>query len=300
MPPKTRALDPFQGWLAKVGPAVEDGLQAALEGAAIAAVPDKLHQAMGHALLEGGKRIRPALCLLACEAAGGSRADALPAALAVEMIHAYSLVHDDLPCMDDDALRRGRPSVHAAFGEATAVLAGDALQALAFETLAVQADATRARDQLRVLAAASGRAGMVGGQVLDMEAEGVQPDAEMVSAIHRAKTGALFSAAVLMGVRAAGGDGAAWAVYADAIGRLFQATDDLLDATATTAEIGKTAGKDQVVGKATLVAALGLDGARAAAESAVQDATTALPVDEANSRYNVLADLPRMLLARCQ
>ena len=300
MPPKTETLEPFQAWLSEVGPAVEDGLQAALEGAAIAAVPDKLHQAMGHALLDGGKRIRPALCMLVCEAAGGARDDALPAALACEMIHAYSLVHDDLPCMDDDALRRGRPSVHAAYGEATAVLAGDALQALAFETLAVQDDSARARDQVRVLAAASGRAGMVGGQALDMEAEGAQPDAAMVSAIHRAKTGALFSAAVLMGARAAGGDGASWVNFADAIGRLFQATDDLLDATATTDEIGKTAGKDEEVGKATLVAALGLDGARAAAELAAQDAATALPVAEANTRYDALADLPRMLLARCR
>jgi geranylgeranyl pyrophosphate synthase len=252
------------------------------------------------ALLSGGKRLRPALCLLACEAEGGGTSRALPAAAALECIHAYSLVHDDLPCMDDDSLRRGQPTLHVLYGEAAALLAGDALQALAFEILAAQPDATLARDQARLLAAAAGPRGMVGGQFLDMQAEGATADAALVRAIHEAKTGALLGVALQCGARAAGADPRRWEPFGGSLGRLFQATDDLLDATRTSQELGKTAGKDRGAGKATLVAVHGLEGARAAVRRAAEAAGAALTVLAPRARYHELVDLPRFLAERAR
>jgi len=300
MPVGTPTTDPFRAWLEEVGPVIEDALERALVETSAGSAPPALRVALRHALLGGGKRVRPALTLLVCEASGGLREAALPAAVACELVHAYSLVHDDLPCMDDDLLRRGRPSVHAAHGEALAVLAGDALQTLAFEVLAAQPDAQAARAQAALLARCSGAAGMVGGQVLDMESEGRPSDEPAVRAIHRAKTGALFEASVRMGALAAGVDDAPWGPWAEAVGRLFQATDDLLDATRTTDELGKTAGKDSAAGKATLVAALGADGARAAAEREAEAADAALQAVSPSLRYDALAGLPSMLLGRCR
>lgn len=289
----------FAAWLAHVRPVVEDGLRAALAGSSAAAAPPPLAGALERSLLLGGKRVRPALCLLACEAEGGARAAALPAACALELIHAYSLVHDDLPCMDDDALRRGQPALHVVYGEALALLAGDALQSLAFELLLRQGDAALARDQAALLAAAAGAAGMVGGQVLDMAAEGRQATAGAVEAIHRGKTAALFTAAVQMGARAAGADPAPWAGYGGAVGRLFQAADDLLDATASQDRLGKKPRRDAQREKATLVAALGLPGARARAAELAEEARKALAVMNLHSHRVILEDLPAFLLERC-
>ena len=290
----------FRSWLQAVRPAVDAALEAALSPVSMSAVPTGLLEPMRYALLGNGKRVRPALCLLAAEACGGVQAKAMPAAIACEMVHAYSLIHDDLPCMDDDSLRRGRPTVHVQYGEATAVLAGDALQALAFETLASQHQASLVVEQVQQLAQAAGAAGMVGGQQLDMDFEGQTAsfNLELILQLHGAKTGALLSTALSLGVLAAGGQPQIWRDYASSVGCLFQITDDIIDATSTTAELGKTAGKDSSVGKATVVAALGLDGARSLATQQVDAALAALDIIAPTRRYDELADLPRFLGAR--
>lgn len=292
----------FEAWLREVGPSVEAALADSLRTSSLAQAPQRLQDAVAHALLGGGKRVRPALCLLGCAAAGGSDAEAMPAAVAVEMIHAYSLVHDDLPCMDDDLLRRGKPTVHAAFGEATAVLAGDALQGLAFEHLASQAPAANVVGQIARLARAAGPAGMVGGQELDMQLEGLGDRATLaqVEEVHAGKTGALLAHAFLLGIDAAGESSEPWQAWALCLGRLFQATDDLLDSTRSTEELGKTAGKDDAAGKATLVAVLGLEGARRYAEQLAEQAQTLHPVLPIRQRAVELAALPAYLLERCR
>jgi geranylgeranyl pyrophosphate synthase len=214
---------------------------------------------------------------LCCSGLGGRDDDCAPAAAAVELVHAYSLVHDDLPCMDDDDLRRGRPTCHRVYGDAMAVLAGDALQAKAFEALA-SADPERARAWTRVLARAAGAAGMVGGQALDMTLPGGSPDAEGVRAMHARKTGALFAAAAEMGAIAADAPAARRAAaqrFGAALGRLFQAVDDVLDVVGDAGTLGKTPGKDAAHEKASLVAALGLEGARAEADALVEAARLA-------------------------
>ncbi|MBP7147208.1 MAG: polyprenyl synthetase family protein [Acidobacteria bacterium] len=220
---------------------------------------------MRYSALGGGKRLRPLLVLAACRACGGDEEQALPAALAVEMIHAYSLVHDDLPAMDDDELRRGRPTTHVAFGEALAILAGDALQSRAFEMLARARPAERVAAQLAVLARAAGAPGMAGGQALDLLAEGRDVDEAGVEAIHRLKTGALLTACFRLGALAAGAPAPVVETLTAAgreIGLAFQIQDDVLDVTASTAELGKTAGKDQRASKATWPAVVGLDESR--------------------------------------
>ncbi|MBD7921567.1 polyprenyl synthetase family protein [Xanthomonas bonasiae] len=245
---------------------VEAGLDAHLPSAA--AAPQRLHAAMRHATLGGGKRMRPLLVYAtgALFAADETRLDA--PALAVELIHAYSLVHDDLPAMDDDALRRGRPTVHIAFDEATAILAGDALQSLAFALLAGAdaADAALRVRWLQTLAEAAGAAGMCGGQALDIDATGtVQPLAEL-QRMHALKTGALIRASVRLGALAGGADAAALAqldTFASALGLAFQVRDDILDIEASSEQLGKTAGKDAAQAKSTYPALLGMDGAKA-------------------------------------
>jgi farnesyl diphosphate synthase len=230
--------------------------------------PHRLHAAMRHAVLGGGKRMRP-LLVYATGTALGAHEDLLDdAAAAVELIHAYSLVHDDLPAMDDDTLRRGRPTVHVAFDEATAILAGDALQALAFERLAqARGDAAARVAMLHELAVASGaRAGMAGGQALDLAAVGTRMQADALRAMHAAKTGALIRAAVRLGAIAAqaGADArAALDDYAEALGLAFQVRDDILDVEGDAAVIGKTAGKDAAHDKPTYPAILGMDESRA-------------------------------------
>ncbi|KAB7771951.1 geranyl transferase [Xanthomonas sp. LMG 12462] len=245
---------------------VETGLQAQLPAATLA--PQRLHAAMRHATLGGGKRMRP-LLVYASGALFGADAARLDApALAVELIHAYSLVHDDLPAMDDDALRRGQPTVHIAFDEATAILAGDALQSLAFALLANAEDAAAPlRVQwLQTLAEAAGAAGMCGGQALDIDATGrVQALADL-QRMHALKTGALIRASVRLGALGGGADAAALAQldsFATALGLAFQVRDDILDVEASSEQLGKTAGKDVAQAKSTYPALLGMDGAKA-------------------------------------
>ena len=244
------------GFLDRVLPPVNNG-------------PATLASAMRYAVLGGGKRIRPALAMASAMAVGGRGADALPVAGALEMIHAYSLIHDDLPCMDDDDLRRGRPTVHVRFGEAVAVLAGDALHTLAFATLTSGDASPETRlECVKRLAAAAGPEGMVGGQVLDMEAEGRRPDARELEAIHRGKTGALISASAALGALAGGGSRQqvdALAAFGRELGLVFQIVDDLLDEEQTSARLGKSAGKDRAAGKATYPAVHGIGMARAEA-----------------------------------
>ncbi|MCW0390214.1 polyprenyl synthetase family protein [Xanthomonas sacchari] len=245
---------------------VEAGLQAQLPTATLA--PQRLHAAMRHATLGGGKRMRP-LLVYASGALFGADAARLDApALAVELIHAYSLVHDDLPAMDDDALRRGQPTVHIAFDEATAILAGDALQSLAFALLANAEDAaaTLRVQWLQTLAEAAGAAGMCGGQALDIDATGRVQALPDLQRMHALKTGALIRASVRLGALGGGADTAALAQldsFAAALGLAFQVRDDILDVEASSEQLGKTAGKDVAQAKSTYPALLGMDGAKA-------------------------------------
>lgn len=244
---------------------VELALDAALPSAD--ASPQRLHQAMRHSVLGGGKRLRPLLVYAAgrCTGAAEARLDA-PAA-AVELVHAYSLVHDDLPAMDDDDLRRGQPTTHIAFDEATAILAGDALQARAFELLCgSDASPAIALGWMRSLAPSAGAAGMCGGQALDIDATGQLQDQAALERMHALKTGALIRSAVRMGALAGSDDSALLErldAFASLLGLAFQVRDDILDIEADTATLGKTAGKDQAQAKSTYPALLGLDGARA-------------------------------------
>lgn len=237
----------------------------------------RLAEAMRYSLEAGGKRVRPVLCLLAAEAVGGRAEDALPGALALEYIHTYSLIHDDLPAMDDDDLRRGRPTNHKVYGEGHAILAGDGLLTEAFRVLAKgPGDPATLLEATVLLADAAGWRGMVGGQALDLEGEKLDHyDLDHLRLIHRLKTGALLRAsletgAVLGGASAA--DRAALRAYGEAIGLAFQIQDDILDATATDADLGKRAGKDAGRGKITYPSLLGLDGARRALEEATETA----------------------------
>ncbi len=230
--------------------------------------PRRLHAAMRHAVLLGGKRMRP-LLVYATGTAFGASPDALDApALAVELVHAYSLVHDDLPAMDDDALRRGRPTVHVAFDEATAILAGDALQSLAFERLAgADVDPPARVAMLRELAVAAGSRGMCGGQALDIDATGARQRlrVDALERLHALKTGALLRACVRLGAIAAGVDAPIRERldrYADALGLAFQVRDDLLDVEGDSATLGKTAGKDAAQDKATFPALIGIEASR--------------------------------------
>ncbi len=240
-----------------------------------------LIDAMRYATLGGGKRIRPMLTCATAQSLGADCARAFAPACAVEFVHAYSLIHDDLPAMDDDDLRRGRPTVHVAFDEATAILAGDALQTLAFETLI--SDASIAPDariaMVGVLARAAGWYGMVGGQTLDMAATGRTISPGELEQLHRAKTGALLSASVELGAIAAGASDARRAAlreFGASIGLAFQIVDDLLDVTQATEHIGKQSGSDAAVGKNTFPGLLGIDAARARARALHADAISAL------------------------
>jgi geranylgeranyl diphosphate synthase type II len=258
--------------------------------------PAALHKAMRYAVLAGGKRLRPILCLAACEAVGGRDDLALPAAAALEILHTYTLVHDDLPCMDDDDLRRGQPTCHKVFGEATALLAGDALLTLAFEWLGNPHN-PRHETGVRLtleLARAAGSRGVVGGQVEDLEAEGAPPDPDRLAFIHRHKTGMLLRAAVRMGALAGGAhdrDLDAVSLYGDHVGLAFQIADDILNATSTPEQLGKPVGSDAAHGKLTYVAVYGLDQARHKAEEEVLKAKAALnPIAGGAPALAALAD----------
>jgi farnesyl diphosphate synthase len=264
--------------------------------------PQRLHAAMRHAVLLGGKRMRP-LLVYAAGSTFGATVEALDApAVAVELIHAYSLVHDDLPAMDDDALRRGQPTVHVAFDEATAILAGDALQSLAFEVLAdTDVPATVRVDLLLTLARASGAAGMCGGQALDLAAtgNGASLSVHALEELHSLKTGALIRAAVRMGALCGGAskdDLDRLDRYAAALGLAFQVRDDILDIEGDSATLGKTAGKDVAQDKATFPALIGLDASRERLDElrrAMDDALAPL-----GDRANALAALGRMAIER--
>lgn len=245
--------------------------------------PVLLGEAMRYAVLDGGKRLRPLLVLAASEAVGGNAAAALRAACATELIHAYSLVHDDLPCMDNDVLRRGKPTVHVKFGEADALLAGDALQALAFELLTPDGDEVPPAMQAtlcRMLARAAGSQGMAGGQAIDLASVGKQLTEDQLREMHRLKTGALLLGSVRMGAACNPQvDPAAWealTAYGQALGVAFQVVDDILDVVADSATLGKTAGKDAANDKPTYVSLLGLERARAHAEELCAQAHAAL------------------------
>ena len=226
--------------------------------------PAGLGEAMRYAVLDGGKRLRPLLVMAACEAVGGNPEAALRAACAVELIHAYSLVHDDMPCMDNDVLRRGKPTVHVQFGEAQALLAGDALQALAFELLTPQDASVSAATQAvlcRMLAQAAGFRGMAGGQAIDLASVGKPISSAQLHDMHRLKTGALLQASVLMGAACGSPTAAAQQSLSDygaAIGLAFQVVDDVLDVIADSGTLGKTAGKDAAQDKPTFVSLMGL------------------------------------------
>ena len=262
---------PFTDWMREVQTRIEATLSRLLPTAE--AIPARLHQAMRYACLGAGKRVRPLLAFAAGELTGGSPQRLEIVASAIELIHAYSLVHDDLPCMDDDVLRRGRPTCHVEYDEATALLVGDSLQALAFELLA-RADLgapQRQLEMLRLLAHASGSCGMAGGQAIDLCAVGQalnQPELELM---HALKTGALIRAAVLLGALCgeplSDEDSAALDRFAKRAGLLFQVIDDILDCTASTATLGKTAGKDAAAEKPTYVSLMGLQRAREFADS---------------------------------
>ena len=244
--------------------------------------PAALVEAMRYAVLDGGKRLRPLLVLASCEALNGNAHAALRAACATELIHAYSLVHDDLPCMDNDILRRGKPTVHVKFGEAQALLAGDALQALAFELLTPDDKTVPAELQARLcrlLAQAAGSAGMAGGQAIDLASVGQKLTERQLTEMHRLKTGALLQGSVLMGAACGAPDAVqvkALETYGAALGLAFQVVDDILDVTADSATLGKTAGKDAIQDKPTFVTLLGLERSHAFALELLAHALAAL------------------------
>ncbi len=277
-------------------------LDAALTGPFGQGEAARLGEAIRYSLEAGGKRVRPVLCLLACEAVGGISAEALPGALALEYVHTYSLIHDDLPAMDDDDLRRGRPTNHKVFGEGHAILAGDALLTEAFGVLAsADLDPVRRARALALLAEGAGWRGMAGGQALDLEGEQIASyDLDHLRLIHRMKTGALLRASLEIGAVLGGASAteeAALSAYGEAIGLAFQIQDDILDATATEADLGKRAGKDAGRGKITYPSLLGLDGARKALSEATE---TALCQLASLPNQNSLAAWARYLAQRAK
>lgn len=270
----------FLTWMSDIQHRTESALEAALPPPGMA--PERLHEAMRYAVLGGGKRVRPLLCHAAGAIFGGDSRVLDTPAVAVELIHAYSLVHDDLPCMDDDVLRRGKPACHVEFDEATALLVGDGLQTQAFQVLSGRlagVAAQRQLDMLHLLALASGSRGMAGGQAIDLAAVGKELSIGELEFMHIHKTGALIRAAVLLGAHC--GDAGPEALehlghFANRIGLLFQVVDDILDAEASTATLGKTAGKDAVQNKPTYVNILGAKEAKLKASQLRQDAHDAL------------------------
>nr|YP_009530999.1 geranylgeranyl pyrophosphate synthase [Paulinella micropora]AXY63688.1 geranylgeranyl pyrophosphate synthase [Paulinella micropora] len=259
--------------------------------------PNSLSEAMRYSLLAGGKRLRPILCLAACQLAGGTITAAMPTAVAIEMIHTMSLIHDDLPAMDNDDLRRGRPTNHKVYGEATAILAGDALLTRAFELVALRSPEVPAECLLKVigeLSLASGAQGLVGGQIVDLESEGKEVDLNTLEYIHLHKTGALLSASVIAGGLIGGANDEllkALSTYARGIGLAFQIIDDILDVTASSDILGKTAGKDLIADKTTYPKLLGLEASRERADQLVTQAKQGLaPWEDRATPLLALAD----------
>jgi geranylgeranyl diphosphate synthase, type II len=306
---RTRHADPatdaattaaaLEGWRGAVDRALDEALPA--EGS----WPATIHRAVRYSLFAGGKRVRPALVLAAGEATGGERSELMPLACSVEMIHTYSLIHDDLPAMDDDDLRRGKPTSHKVFGEAIAILAGDALLTRAFHLLSEGAeslDDVRLRRRMAaaaVLGEACGTRGLIGGQVQDLESEGKSLDARGLERLHRAKTGALLTACVRGGAILSGAsaeDAARLDRYSAAIGLAFQIVDDVLDATEQTEQLGKSAGKDDAAGKATYVSVHGVDRSRSMALELLGEALDA--VAPFGQRGAALAGIAHLIVTR--
>ncbi|MBZ5725901.1 MAG: polyprenyl synthetase family protein [Acidobacteriia bacterium] len=262
-----------------------------------AAPPETIHRAMRYSLFAGGKRIRPILCIEAARAVADASDGVVAAACALELIHTYSLIHDDLPALDNDDYRRGKLTNHKVFGEAMAILAGDALLTLAFQVLAaLDTSGERKTRLIGELAAASGTVGgMIGGQVADLEGEGKLPTAHLLETIHRAKTGALLRASLRLGAIHAGADDARYAAlscYGECVGLAFQIVDDILDVEESSEALGKTAGKDAQQGKITFPAVYGLEASRRMAEEECARAHQALePFGERAARLHELADL---------
>ena len=269
----------LNAWIKRTQALIEKSLRASVPAATTK--PATIHRAMRYSLLSGGKRLRPLLCCAASEACGGTARQALPAACAVEMIHAYSLIHDDLPCMDDDKLRRGKPTSHIIFGEGMAVLAGDALLTEAFAVLAQAKPRARyvASDLVTELARAAGSRGLIAGQVADLEAEGRKPSEPALYFIHAAKTGMLLRAELKLGALSAGATKVqvnALDRFGFALGLAFQIQDDILDATQNAKRLGKTAGKDAAAGKMTFPALFGLEKSQALAAQWTDEAIASL------------------------
>ncbi len=291
----------FQSWVAARQSHFENVLRGLLPQADVA--PQRLHEAMRYAVLDGGKRVRPLLAFAAGELAGAEQERLDVAAAAVELIHAYSLVHDDMPCMDDDVLRRGKPTCHVQYDEATALLVGDALQTLAFQLLAehrLSDDAARQLEMLRLLAVASGSRGMAGGQAIDLASVGKPLTLPELEFMHIHKTGALIRAAVLLGARCGSEENRGNMSqtrldkldhFGKLIGLAFQVVDDVLDCEADTATLGKTAGKDADHDKPTYVSLLGIEGARDMAQRLHREALETLDeFGEPAQRLRELAD----------
>ncbi|ENO90102.1 polyprenyl synthetase family protein [Thauera linaloolentis] len=286
----------FKDWMGQIQQRTESALEALLPDPGRA--PQRLHQAMRYAVLGGGKRVRPLLAHAAGELSGAPAERVDRVSCAVELIHAYSLVHDDMPCMDDDVLRRGKPTVHVEYDQPTALLVGDALQTLAFQALTDAPAADDAATQLKMvgmLACASGSRGMAGGQAIDLASVGVQLSREELEFMHIHKTGALIRASILLGARAGrsldAGELQRLDHYAKVVGLMFQVVDDILDAEADTATLGKTAGKDADNDKPTYVSLLGLNEARRLADEMLADARATLsPFGTAAGRLESLAD----------
>ena len=296
----------FAAWSALQRQTVEQALSRWVACPNASPAPARLGDAMRYAVLDGGKRLRPLLALAACEAVAGDFHAGIRAACSVELIHAYSLVHDDMPCMDDDVIRRGKPTVHVKFGEALALLAGDALQALAFELLTPDDNlidsAVQAR-LCRILAQAAGSLGMAGGQAIDLASVGVSLTSEQLHNMHRLKTGALLQASVMMGAHC--GHASAPVVqalqdYGATIGLAFQVIDDVLDTTADSATLGKTAGKDAAQHKPTFVSLMGLGQANDYAQTLLFRAFKSLDCLQADGFKNTqaLRSLADMLVNR--
>jgi farnesyl diphosphate synthase len=291
----------FQSWMTAVQQRTERALERLLPAADIA--PSRLHQAMRYATLGGGKRIRPLLCHAAGDLAGADPSRLDIAGCAVELIHAYSLVHDDLPCMDNDVLRRGKPTCHVEFDEATAMLVGDALQSQAFLLLSdhvLADDPRRQSEMVRLLALAAGSRGMAGGQMIDIEGTGRQLARAELEFMHVHKTGALIRAAILLGAQCGSpmpdDEMARLDHFAKRVGLLFQVVDDILDADASTATLGKTAGKDAAQGKTTYASVMGLTEARELADTLRSEARQA--IEAFGERGRRLHELAHFIVTR--
>ncbi len=301
--PEKSPLFSLSAWSARQLVRIEQALSSWVAASPGSPTPAALVEAMRYAVLDGGKRLRPLLVLAACEAANGAANGNAQAALrpacAVELIHAYSLVHDDMPCMDNDVLRRGKPTVHVQFGEAQALLTGDALQALAFELLTPEDGSLDAATQAalcRILAQSAGFQGMAGGQAIDLASVGLPLNSEQLHAMHRLKTGALLQASVMMGAACGTASPAALSAlrdYGAAIGLAFQVVDDVLDVTADAATLGKTAGKDAAQDKPTFVSLMGLSASQDYARQLLAQALSSLQASglENTRALQALADM---------